>query len=205
MIHVHSIAAFRRSRIRACYVAFAGSHYPDLLSARTFPSQKVELPIVVGSLLAILGSFLVPRLGAVGFAHLGARLVMLAGLVLFALGWRSLLDRLLYRNWRRGVAMIITKAEIDGALQLSYVLTTAAGFSLFANRGSLFAALVFGNVLCGIGVLDSARELTKEQLSDGGVTYAKVNSGAYGFAMNMIRRQVGFTICALLWLFVREV
>jgi len=101
--------------------------------------------------------------------------------------------------------MAVTKAEIDGALQLSYVLTTAAGFSLFANRGSFFAALVFGNVLCGIGVLDSARQLTKDQSSDGGITYARVNSGAYDFAMGMIKRQVGFTLCALLWLFVRAV
>jgi hypothetical protein len=130
---------------------------------------------------------------------------MLFGLLLLALGWRSLFDRLLYTKWRSGTVMAVTKAEIDGALQLSYVLTTAAGFSLFANRGSFFAALVFGNVLCGIGVLDSARQLTKDQSSDGGITYARVNSGAYDFAMGMIKRQVGFTLCALLWLFVRAV
>ena len=163
------------------------------------------MPILAGCLVAIMGSYLVAILGNSGFIQLVARLVMLFGLLSFALGWRSLLGRLLYTKWRGGVAMTVTKAEVDGAMQLSYVLTTAAGFSLFANRGSLFAALVFGNVLCGIGVLDSARQLTREQSSEGGITYARLNSGVYDFAMGMIRRQVGFTICALLWLFVREV
>jgi len=205
MIHFHSILAFVRSRLQARRVVLAGALYPDIPSSRIFPLHKVEIPILVGCLLAILGSYFVAKLGTSGFTHVGARLVMLFGLLSFALGWRSLLDRLLYKRWRGGLAMTVTKAEVDGALQLSYVLTTAAGFSLFANRGSFFAALVFGNVLCGLGVLDSARQLTKEQSSEGGITYANLNSGVYDFAMRMIRRQVGFTLCALLWLFVREV
>jgi hypothetical protein len=205
MITLRSIAPFIRSRLDTRRVRLFGALYPDVASTRIFPSKQVEIPIVIGCLLAILGSYLLARLNTAGFIQLGARLLMLFGLLLFALGWRSLFDRLLYTKWRSGTIMTVTKAEVDGALQLSYVLTTAAGFSLFANRGSFFAALVFGNVLCGIGVLDSARQLTKEQLSDGGITYARVNSGAYDFAMRMIKRQVGFTVCALLWLFVREV
>jgi hypothetical protein len=205
MIRLRSIVPFIRSRLDARRVRLFGTLYPDRASSRIFPVKQVEIPIVIGSLVAICGSYLVPKLNAAGFIQLGARLVMLFGLLLFALGWRSLLERLLWTRWRSGSPMTVTKAEVDGALQLSYVLTTAAGFSLFANRGSFFAALVFGNVLCGIAVLDSARQLTKEQSSDGGITYAKLNSGVYDFAMGMIKRQVGFTVCALLWLFVREV
>jgi hypothetical protein len=205
MITLRSIIPFIHSRLYARRLHLIGTSYPDVASARIFPSKQVEIPIIIGCLVAILGSYLLPKLNSVGFIQFAARFLMLFGLLFFALGWRSLLDRLLYGKWRTGVMMTVTKAEVDGALQLSYVLTTAAGFSLFANRGSFFAALVFGNVLCGIGVLDCARQLTKEQSSDGGITYARVNSGAYDFAMRMIKRQVGFTLCALLWLFVREV
>jgi hypothetical protein len=205
MITMRSILPFIRSRLHARRIHVIDTSYPDVASARIFPSKQVEIPIATGCLVAILGSYLLPKLNSAGFIQFGARFLMLFGLLLLALGWRSLFDRLLYTKWRSGTMMAVTKAEIDGALQLSYVLTTAAGFSLFANRGSFFAALVFGNVLCGIGVLDTARQLTKDQSSDGGITYAKVNSGAYDFAMGMIKRQVGFTLCALLWLFVRAV
>jgi hypothetical protein len=98
----------------------------------------------------------------------------------------------------------LTKSEIDGALQLSYVLTTAGGLSLINVHSRWFAILAACNIFAGIIVLDAARQLNKTQVSEDGITYAWINSGVYRCVKTLLRTQVVIAMLALIWLVVRE-
>src|SRR5260370_19098001 len=135
---------------------------------------------------------------------LAPQFLIYLGIALVAAGWRTRLQRWIYRSWRQGLTVKLTKSEIDGALQLSYVLTTAGGLSLMSIHSRWFAILAAGNIFAGVIVLDAARQLTKKQTSEDGVVYAVINTGVYGCVNYLLRAQVVSSMLALTWLLVRQ-
>lgn len=203
MKYVRWIRAFYRSRIALRLPRSAVGWDPDVdVAQRVFP--RAEWRILAGFALALLFAFLRPVLAGWSVHPLAPQFAIYAGIALVATGWRNRLQRWLYRSWREGSMVKMTKSEIDGALQLSYVLTTAGGLSLMSIHSRWFAILVAGNIFAGIIVLDAARQLTKKQAFEDGIVYAVINTGIYGCVNYLLRAQVVFSMLALTWLLVKQ-
>ena len=197
------IGAFYRSRIGLCWPSSAVGWDPDVDSAQRV-NPRAEWRILAGFSIALLSSIMRPVIDGWSLHPLAPQFAIYVGIALVAAGWRNRLQRWLYRSWREGWMIKLTKSEVDGALQLSYVLTTAGGLSLMSIHSRWFAILVAGNIFAGIIVLDAARQLTRRQSSEDGVVYALINTGIYGCINYLLRAQVVFSMLALTWLLVRQ-
>lgn len=197
------INAFYRSRMLPRWRSFAVGWDPDIESA-TRVGPRAEWLILAGLAIALVFSLIRPVVDGWSLHPLAPQFAIYVGIAFVAAGWRTRLQRWVYQCSRNGVTKIVTKSEIDGALQLSYVLTTAGGLSLMSIHSRWFAILVAGNIFAGIIVLDAARGLTERQTSEDGVMYARINTEVYTCVRILIQVQVMAFILALTWLLVKQ-
>ena len=203
MNRIRWISAWYRSRITPKWRSLPAGWDPNTIPAqRVFP--RADWRILLGLAVAVLGSLIRPFVEGLSLHPLAPQFSVYIGIAIVAVAWRNRLQRWLYRCWLRGTSVTVTKSEIDGALQLSYVLTTAGGLSLMSIHSRWFAILVAGNVFAGIIVLDAVKQLTRRQTAEDGITYAIVNSGVYGCVSYLLRTQVVLSMLALTWLLVRQ-
>jgi hypothetical protein len=196
-------SALYRSRIEPVCRSFVIGWDPDVDAGARVAPRSEEI-ILVGLVFALLASVFRPLVAAHSFHPLEPEFLIYIGIALMAAGWRTRLQRWLYVASRTNTTSKLTKSEIDGALQLSYVLTTAGGLSLVSVHSRWFAVLAACNIFAGIIVLDAARQLNKTQVSEDGITYAVINAGIYKCVKTLLRRQVVIAMIALIWLVVRE-
>lgn len=197
------ISALTHAKVEPRLLWLVSGIDPDRESAqRVYP--HAEPKILLGLIIAGVGFLIAPWIDGWHLHPLASQVVVYFGVGCTVLGCRHRLIRWIYRSGRESPAQRFTKPEIDGALQLSYVLTTAGGLSLVATHSRLFAVLIAGNIFAGIVVLDTVRELTRKQLSEDGVTYAVVNVGSYGCVRQLVTLQVTLGVLALTWLLVRQ-
>ena len=200
---IRRIHAFRCSRIGLLWPSFAVGWDPDIESAHRV-SPRAEWRILFGFGVALAASLMRPVIDRWFHHPLAPQFAIYLGISLVAAGSRNRMQRWIYRSWREGRIVKLTKSEIDGALQLSYVLTTAGGLSLMSIHSQLFAILVAANIFAGIIVLDAARQLTKKQTAEDGVVYSVINTGVYGCVNYLLRAQVISSLLALTWLLLRQ-
>src|SRR3984885_15359921 len=120
------MAGIYRSRVNPVCRSFIIGWDPDVdAGARVAPGSEAQ--ILAGLFFALLASFFRPIIVAHSFHPLESQFLIYIGVALMATGGRTRLLRWLYVSSRGGTTSKLTKSEIDGALQLSYVLTTAGG------------------------------------------------------------------------------
>lgn len=200
---IQRLCAFSASRLSPRIRRFSIGWDAHILSAYRV-SRRAEWFMLAGFAIAVLASSMRSVIGGWSLHPLAPHFTVYLGMAVLAAASRTRLQRWLYRSWLDGTILTLTKSEIDGALQLSYVLTTAGGLSLMSNHSRWFAVLVSCNIFAGIIVLDAARQLTRRQTSEGGITFAVVNSGVYGCVQYLLRIQVVTSMLALTWLLVRQ-
>jgi len=154
----------------------------------------------------ILTAGLVLACGAL-FLHADLqRLILFAGAILACEAGRRFLFRYLYRQAQKPMKIRMPKGSIDNFRNLSYLLTTAGGFSLLANiKSELFVAVIFINVLLGVWFMDFVKHLHREEISKDGVGYYSVNLAYHRGMSYLVRAQLGLFTIALLWIAIERI
>jgi len=159
-------------------------------------AQHAEESVGLGLALFSAGFFITTLWG---------QLLMLAGAVLFVEGLRRFLFRDFFRRSLTPTRVRFPKTLTDNFRNLSYLFTTAGGFSLVAKVGDpLFSFLLLTNVVVGVWYMDFSRELHIEEASEKGVSYALVNPRYFNGLSGLVRVQLALVTLALLWFVISQ-
>jgi hypothetical protein len=185
-----------RSRVEAYRYHLAWRSERHLASASYYPYSEEILAGGLVALAATAAAYLWNPLTAPRWFWQLA--LFLAGMTCL-LGIRRLTQRWILREEFQGPDEKITKSNVDGFLQLSYLLTTAGGFGLVAAGNVGTSLLMLVNAGAGILIFDAARPLRARESVENDVSYVTVNGRHMRALRKLLRVQIGFTALALLW------